>query len=579
MSEQTRHAIRRWWQKYKDAVIVCVLSVLFVVVVVQFLYPRDRMLPFAYIDGVHVAGWEKKDVIWELNKRYEMQPINIYIGENDEPFASVAPAEVGLTISNDKRINEYKYPWYMRLIPSSILWYERVTSGPATPATKHTEQKAEAYIKTHMGSACNVKPVNATVKVKNGALIVVEAQDGGTCEPEDAVKKLQAVAPKSLTAQTVRIPVKPIAPRVTTDDATSFSDVLQRQVQDGVSIRVGNETQKFDKKTLTNWLSISMKKNKLVAVVSSKKARSKLEETIGKRVYKSAGITHVTTKDFTEISRSEGAKGKQLDIEATVDNLTQFIQGKNDTPSSIVTTIQPTVNYTRTYSKSDVGISALMQQYAKDHKGTYGVQLIELSGQKRRASYNAGTQFTTASTYKLFVAYSTLKKVEAGKLKWSQQINGGRDLATCFDDMIVKSDNACAEALIEKISHATLQGDVNSLGLTNTTFSHATMNGSAYATTASDLATFLAALQTNSTSLSSSSRDRLISAMKRNIYRQGIPAGTSATVANKVGFLAAILNDAGIVYSPKGTYVLVVMSDGASWGNIAELTKEIEKLR
>ena len=67
--------------------------------------------------------------------------------------------------------------------------------------------------------------------------------------------------------------------------------------------------------------------------------------------------------------------------------------------------------------------------------------------------------------------------------------------------------------------------------------------------------------------------------MKRNVYRQGIPAGASGTVADKVGFLNGLLHDAAIVYSPKGTYVLVILTNGSSWANIAELTKKIEALR
>jgi len=67
--------------------------------------------------------------------------------------------------------------------------------------------------------------------------------------------------------------------------------------------------------------------------------------------------------------------------------------------------------------------------------------------------------------------------------------------------------------------------------------------------------------------------------MKRNVYRQGIPAGTSATVADKVGFLNALVHDAAIVYSSKGTYVLTIMTDGSSWANVAELTRKIEALR
>jgi hypothetical protein len=68
--------------------------------------------------------------------------------------------------------------------------------------------------------------------------------------------------------------------------------------------------------------------------------------------------------------------------------------------------------------------------------------------------------------------------------------------------------------------------------------------------------------------------------MKGNVYRQGIPSGIpNARVADKVGFLDALLHDASIVYSPKGTYVLIILTNNASWGNIAELAKEIESVR
>ena len=84
----------------------------------------------------------------------------------------------------------------------------------------------------------------------------------------------------------------------------------------------------------------------------------------------------------------------------------------------------------------------------------------ELGGQGRSAAYNAGRQFTTASTYKLYVAYSTLRRVDNGSYKWSDQISGGRDLAKCFDDMIVLSDNPCAQTLVRKIGYSAVHHDV-----------------------------------------------------------------------------------------------------------------------
>ncbi len=168
-----------------------------------------------------------------------------------------------------------------------------------------------------------------------------------------------------------------------------------------------------------------------------------------------------------------------------------------------------------------------------------------------------------------------LKRVDAGQMKWDDaNIASGRNLSACFDDMIVKSDNACAEALIKKIGAKDLNADIKSLGLTNTAF-----KSDNNVTTANDLANYLTQLEQGKMPIKPESRERLLGVMKRNVYRQGVPAGSSGQTADKVGFLWGLLHDAAIVYSPKGTYVIAVMSDGSSWGNIADLTRKIEALR
>jgi beta-lactamase class A len=65
--------------------------------------------------------------------------------------------------------------------------------------------------------------------------------------------------------------------------------------------------------------------------------------------------------------------------------------------------------------------------------------------------------------------------------------------------------------------------------------------------------------------------------MKRQNYRRGIPAGIGAngTVADKVGFLDGLLHDAGLVYSQKGDFILVILTEGSSWSDIAALTQSI----
>lgn len=147
-------------------------------------------------------------------------------------------------------------------------------------------------------------------------------------------------------------------------------------------------------------------------------------------------------------------------------------------------------------------------------------------------------------------------------------------MSQCFEDMIAKSDNACAESLLMKVGLRKQTDEMNDLGLKSSTF----MKSGGPFTTANDLAIFLASLESGQ-SLQGESRSRLIGSMTRNIYRQGVPAGASGTVADKVGFMNGLLHDAAIVYSPSGTYALAVMTEGSSWAAIADLTREIEKIR
>jgi beta-lactamase class A len=76
--------------------------------------------------------------------------------------------------------------------------------------------------------------------------------------------------------------------------------------------------------------------------------------------------------------------------------------------------------------------------------------------------------------------------------------------------------------------------------------------------------------------LSETDNNRLLDDMKKQVFREGIPAGVpDAEVADKVGFLDGLLHDASIVYSPKGDFILVILTDGQTWESIAKMAAEI----
>ena len=203
------------------------------------------------------------------------------------------------------------------------------------------------------------------------------------------------------------------------------------------------------------------------------------------------------------------------------------------------------------------------------NKGDYAIAVNSI-GSGLRGSKNGDKQYTSTSTYKLFVAYAVFKEVEAGRLSWSDTVDG-QSATGCFDDMIRISKNSCVKAFGDRIGWSKIDTMMENLGLTSTQVVYGDQ-----LTTANDLALFMSKLESG-TLLSSVDKIRLISLMKVQVYRSGIPAGVGAgtEVADKVGFLDGLLHDAAIVYGPKGTYVVIILSNGSSWAALADAASQV----
>lgn len=216
-----------------------------------------------------------------------------------------------------------------------------------------------------------------------------------------------------------------------------------------------------------------------------------------------------------------------------------------------------------------------IEDYDNAHPGSFSVALIDLGPNGYEVSVGGGESLITASTYKLFVAYSTILATDAGRMSWDAMATEEHTVAECFDLMLEYSDNDCAVALLLSIGQPQVQAEANAQGAIHTTFEDYNIHS-----TAEDETAFLAKLARNELPISTAGRIRWLNAMKNNVHREGIPAGIpNAVVADKVGFQDELHRDAAIVYSPKGTYVLVIMTSDADWDEIAGLAAVIEAAR
>lgn len=546
-----------------------------IMIVAQFVYPFKNTMAYATLNGVDVGGISKQEAVERVNKAIRETPLEMYFGEAKESYRSPKLAELGVNSNSDAAVDQVMYPWWLRLVPTS-LWWAHMVAGDEPVKINLSGEKIQEYVVSELGKDCKVEPKNASVEAGQDKLQLVPAVAGGECETSEVVAAIKGSSISLTDKNKVRLPVQEVSPEVNDAEAKALIDKIEDSLSGGVAVTFKDDSATFDAKTIRSWLEFEVKDGALVARINTEKSKKPLDEKVGGFVTVKPGVLTITTRDFTELSRRGGPDGRALNIDGTSSNIAKYLTGETDSVSAATKVVPAQKKYNRSYTSTSLGLSALSRHFAEDNPGTYGVSLVELSGLRRQAGYNQNRKFTTASTYKVYVAYSTLKRVESKDLKWSDQIAGGRDLAKCFDDMIVLSDNPCAEALVRtKIGYNAVHADVQALGLSNTSF----IDAESFKTTAGDLTNFMVRLESGTLPISKDSRQRLINAMKRNVYRNGIPAGTPGTVADKVGFLNALLHDTAIVYGSNGTYALTILTDGSSWGNIARLTQEIEKVR
>ena len=570
------HATKSWAARHpRRFVTYLVGGLLGLLILVQLFYPTGTLTPFSSIEGVDLGGTSKKDAITILDEKFNTSKVGAYFNSSDTAFFKATPNKLGISSSNKQRIEAINYHWFLRLIPSSLFWAHTFTDNVKGLDYQRNQAKLTTFINDTFGENCHLDVRDATVEVKDEAIQSVEAFSGGDCDFDELNTKLSAVAP-TINGAKVTISGNEILPTISTKTADELAVHVKEVIKDGINVNDGKDKHKIPKDILRTWLDFGVIEGKLDYFFSAERSKAYLGERIASVVEKPIGESTVTLKDFAEVSRDAGQSGIVFNQAKMLSSIKSSLEKKEKVVAVEVDTIEPRLKYVRTYSPNDPALNALLKKYADTHPGTYGVSLRELSGQRRNASYRGGTVYTTASTYKMFVAYSTLLRVESGAWKWTDPINGGRDLTECFNDMIQLSDNECAVALLKKVTVRSLTDEARAIGAVNTSF----LIANDLKSTAEDESLLLGLLESKQILSQQSSRDVWIAAMKKNVYRQGIPKGIpSAVVADKVGFLDAWLHDASIVYSPKGTYVLVIMTEGSSWANIAELAGQIETLR
>lgn len=228
----------------------------------------------------------------------------------------------------------------------------------------------------------------------------------------------------------------------------------------------------------------------------------------------------------------------------------------------------------------DSKLQETLQSWSQNHAGNYGIAIQELNNNRRYASYQADTQFVAASTYKLFVTYAVLHDIEQGRHSLSTPTSLGMNVRQCIDAMLIKSNNDCGYPVGDLVGWNNLNTLIKEQGFSATNIDNYDASGNTTSadklSSAKDQIDFMSKL-TEGKLLNKTHTELIISRMKQQVYRERIPAGIpdNIEVADKPGWLPGIQNDTAVIYGPKSTYVISIMSTGTTPGQLAEISKRV----
>jgi beta-lactamase class A len=266
--------------------------------------------------------------------------------------------------------------------------------------------------------------------------------------------------------------------------------------------------------------------------------------------------------------------GKQFDTVVNTDTGPVQAAKVQEIPLPQLAAVTP--NAPESASFADPELQAILQKWSNAHqKQDWSIVVQGLGDDNRYASIRGDSWYVPASLYKLLLMYPLFQKYDVKDLE-HQSITidkATRNLKTCVEQMLMYSDNPCGEALGKNIGWYRADSALQKAGLKQTQLNRK----DAMFANASDMSKFLKGLY-DSTLFSAEERDFILKNMQLGSWRKGIPSICSdCSVANKTGDLSNVRHDVAIVSYPGGAYSLSIMTSGASYKDIAEISKQIHQ--
>ncbi|MEK7617015.1 MAG: serine hydrolase [Patescibacteria group bacterium] len=228
-------------------------------------------------------------------------------------------------------------------------------------------------------------------------------------------------------------------------------------------------------------------------------------------------------------------------------------------------------------------------------KGAYAVVIKNMSNGKNYV-LNQDKVFEPGSLYKLWLMGTVFEAIQKGEIKEDEilsqkieilnkkfeideeetELTEGEvtmTISSALNQMITISHNYAALLLTEKVGNSKMKKFMQENGFNDSDL------GKPPETVAKDIALFFEKLYIGEIVSPDSSR-RMIDLLKKQQLNDGLPKylPKDIEVAHKTGEIGYFKHDAGIVFTPKGDYIIVVLSESESPLGAQERIAEVSRV-